>query len=71
MIISHVSHQAVQALTQRGKRVIESSCYACFQETLLCWDTTHKIPTVTVEFMQQSGSIDGIFCIILVFKIIV
>ena len=68
MIVSRVSHQAVQALTQREKRVIRSSWYPCFPEVLLCWDTTHKIPTVTAEFMQQSGYIDGIFCIILDFK---
>ena len=49
MIVSRVSHQALQALTQRGKRVIRSSWYPCFHEALLCWDTTHKIPTVTVE----------------------
>ena len=72
MIVSCVSHQAVQALTQRWKRVIRSSWYPCFYEAvkMLCLDTTLKIPTVNVEFMQQSGYIDGIFCIILDFKIL-
>ena len=68
MIISCVSCQAVQALIHRGKRVIRSSWYQCFHEALLCWDTTHKIPAITVKFMQQSGYIDGIFCIILYLK---
>ena len=68
MTVSCVSHQAVQALTQMGKRVIRSSWNPYFHEALLCWDATHKIPTATVEFEQQSGYIDGIFCIILDFK---
>ena len=31
------------------ERVIRSSWYPCFHEALLCWDTTHKIPTVTYK----------------------
>ena len=31
------------------ERVIRSSWYLCFHEALLCWDTTHKIPTVTYK----------------------
>ena len=66
MIVNCVRHQAVQTLAQRGKRVIRSSWYTWFHEALLCWNT--KIPMVTVEIMQLSGYIDGIFCIILDFK---